>query len=569
MRTGSHIGSAIAAATIVLGLGAAPLAAAPDPDLERFKTEVEALVAGLGPSTNGVLEWRGGDPFEIRRDGDNLVAVFANAKLLLHADETVQLGFDRLEVRQTGRPGGENSVELAILLPKEVGLDGPDGPGAQLTIKDGRATAVVDPRSGRARDLALSFAAAHIDHPGTGGSIDFGPLTTTSKLVAEAGGGWSAPFDFELQKIAISVPQLGAASIERIAAAGTSTGPDLAALEKLRDRLDAMQKEKEAPPDARLARLLAILPEMPSVFAAIRGAVTLDLIEVRDAAGASLVRLAQAEVKAEATGFDRDKAAMRFTVREDGLDVAPTLLDPRQVPRRMVVDFGVEDLKTDAVRALLRAAGEAESGERQGGEGLLAAAARLDPTFRIYDVAVDAREVGADLTGEARGSPLAPGGYVAGGDLSVRGFEAIPDLRLDALTAYLPLLKELAVEDKAPDGSPRISYRLASSPARWATVNDNDVSLWFDSPEPTPGRPRLLKPAEPPIEGADVKSVQRALAAAKIAVEEDGVYRPATAAAVARFQKRHGINVSGVVDDETRRLLGIDTPAPPRRGGQN
>ena len=52
------------------------------------------------------------------------------------------------------------------------------------------------------------------------------------------------------------------------------------------------------------------------------------------------------------------------------------------------------------------------------------------------------------------------------------------------------------------------------------------------------------------------RGVQRALAAAKIAVDQDGVYSSATAGAVARFQKQNGINVSGVVDAATRQRLG-------------
>ena len=51
--------------------------------------------------------------------------------------------------------------------------------------------------------------------------------------------------------------------------------------------------------------------------------------------------------------------------------------------------------------------------------------------------------------------------------------------------------------------------------------------------------------------------MQRALAAAKIAVDQDGIYDAATAAAVARFQKQNGINVSGVVDTATRQQLGV------------
>jgi len=109
---------------------------------------------------------------------------------------------------------------------------------------------------------------------------------------------------------------------------------------------------------------------------------------------------------------------------------------------------------------------------------------------------------------------------------------------------------------------------MASAPPKWITINGNDISTWFDGAEPKPGQQRLLKPIDPPMQGNDVKNVQRALAAANIATEQDGIYRSATAAAVARFQKKNGINVSGVVDAATRQRLGIEANTP-RQGGRN
>ena len=70
------------------------------------------------------------------------------------------------------------------------------------------------------------------------------------------------------------------------------------------------------------------------------------------------------------------------------------------------------------------------------------------------------------------------------------------------------------------------------------------------------------------MQGADVKDVQRALAAAKQPIGQDGVYSISTATAVARLQKQKGINVSGVVDAPTRQALGLRAPAP-RPAGRN
>jgi hypothetical protein len=193
----------------------------------------------------------------------------------------------------------------------------------------------------------------------------------------------------------------------------------------------------------------------------------------------------------------------------------------------------------------------------------------LNPTFHIYDIAIDTDEVGVDLTAEAKGSPLAPKGYTASGDLAVRGFDAIPKLSGGIPFAeYLPVLREIGVEGTGPDGTPRLQFHLTSAPTNWITINKNDVSAWFDGTESAGGQPRLLKPSDPPMRGNDVKSVQRALADAKISVEQDGEYNSATAGAVARFQKQKGLNVSGVVDAATRRRLGEMGDAP-RRGGRN
>ena len=65
-----------------------------------------------------------------------------------------------------------------------------------------------------------------------------------------------------------------------------------------------------------------------------------------------------------------------------------------------------------------------------------------------------------------------------------------------------------------------------------------------------------------------MKDAQRALAAARVGVGQDGVYRPPTATAVARFQKEQGINIIGVVDVATQRRLGLAADAP-RQGGRD
>ena len=270
-----------------------------------------------------------------------------------------------------------------------------------------------------------------------------------------------------------------------------------------------------------------------------------------------------------ASGFAGDTAALRFTIREDGLQLAAPLVDARLVPRSAILDFGVENLNTIALSTLLRAAVLIRTGGEAEEQQIVGALAMLNPVWRIYEITIDTEDAGAELTAEAKGSPLSPAGYTADGDLVVRGWNVLPRLAAGTpLIEYLPFLEEFAEAAKTPDGSPRLKFHMTSAPRKLAMINGNDVSLWFEEGERSSGQPRLLKPAEPPLQGRDVTEVQRALIAAQLPVEQDGVYRLSTATAVARFQRQKGINVSGVVDAPTRLALGLRTPAP-RPAGRN
>lgn len=69
---------------------------------------------------------------------------------------------------------------------------------------------------------------------------------------------------------------------------------------------------------------------------------------------------------------------------------------------------------------------------------------------------------------------------------------------------------------------------------------------------------RLLMLRSPFMRGDDVKAVQRALAAAGVATDDDGIFGPATDHAVRAFQETHGLSVDGKVGSATRSALGID-----------
>jgi hypothetical protein len=546
---------------------ASPAAAAAD-DLDRFKSEIDRFVARLGPATNGVVKWEGSDPLAIRIEGNTQVAVITDVRLSLSSQEVDRLAFDRVEIRQTGQSEDGKRIELAILLPRAGTLDEADGTHLEIALTGARATAVVDAQSGRGRDIAIDIANARIEQPKTGAWVGFGPLSMTSRLVGEPDGGWSEPVDFETRGVEFSFPQGPSGVIGRAAFSGKSSGPRLEGLERLRDALDMPQTGDRAAP---LDRFWATLQESPALFGTIRGEAAVEGLTVRGTTAETLVSLAKTEIATEATGLDGDTATIGFSIREEGLELAPTLLDADRIPRRIVIDLGLGNLSTTALRDLLAAAGPEREDPGVGHTGeppqatqqLLAAIAKLDPVLRIPQISVDTRDIGVELTGEARGSPLASAskGY-AEADLVVRGFDAIPRLGVDfPIAEYLPVLKEMGAEAKAPDGTLRVQFHLASALPRRITVNGNDISAWFAPGPSKPGQPRNLSLSDPPLRGDDVMGVQRALAAAKIAVEQDGVYRSSTAAAVAHFQKEQGLNVDGIVDLVTRQRLGVgDTP---------
>ena len=68
---------------------------------------------------------------------------------------------------------------------------------------------------------------------------------------------------------------------------------------------------------------------------------------------------------------------------------------------------------------------------------------------------------------------------------------------------------------------------------------------------------RTLLLRKPPLKGADVEAVQRALVAAGVPLKVDGVFCKATDAAVRQLQERAGLKVDGIVGPATRAALGL------------
>ena len=525
----------LAVAATIIGFSLTISARAADPDIDRFKAEIDAFIGRLGPSLSGALTWVGSDRFEVTRDSQGLLAIIENARLSLKGQQSGQLALDRLEIREIGQKEESKLVELALRLPNTMIFRDADGAETKITLIGAKANTVLEAETARGRESLMEIASARIDQPKTGAWVSLGPLSLTSKLAAEPNGSWSAPVDFEVKNIEYFIPQGPVGGrIDRIAFSGGSAGPTLSELDKLRNAIDRLRIGEDNSPQARGAALLASLRTISQPFGTLRGEFALAGLTIKAVTGETLLAVAKASSAAAITGLDTEQAALRFSLHHEGLDLAPSVLENWKVPRRMVLDLGLVDLSTQALTRLLdalvaatdpSAAGESEieANKQQTLRQALGAAAMLNPTFHIYNVAIDTEEVGMDLTAEARGSPLAPKGYTASGDLAVRGFAAISKLSGGIpSTEYLAVLQEIGVDGTMPDGTPRLQFHLSSAPANWIEINGNDVSAWFTGSEAATGQPRLLRPSDPPMRGNDVKSVQRALLAAKISVAQDG-----------------------------------------------
>src|SRR5438270_1766824 len=182
---------AVAATMVAVALAASARAA--EPDVDRFKLEIEAFIARLGPSSNGAVTWVGSDPYEVRRDGEGLLAAIENARLSLNTQQPGQLTLDRIEIREIGRKEEGKLIELALTLPKSIVLSQADGTETKIDLKGATANTVLEAASGRGRETVIEIASARIDQPKTGTWLSLGPLLMSSKLVAEPNGGCRGP----------------------------------------------------------------------------------------------------------------------------------------------------------------------------------------------------------------------------------------------------------------------------------------------------------------------------------------------------------------------------------------
>lgn len=574
----SALRSVFAVAVIVLSVTGSAAAWAADAD--DLKAEIETYFKRLGS-----IEWQGADKFTVRQEGDEAVAVIDNGRFAVRKDATTpkpaaSIVADHIEIRRKPVSGDHDAFTYVISLPPSTILTASDGTELTLSLTGATATALVEGADKRFRELAASFAGGRLERKGAADWLKFGEVMLTSNISATGGGGWIGPIKLEakaLEFLLSDAPLAG--KIDHIGYTGEAGGPSLADLDAFRDRIADLREKSAGDPAKNANRWLALLPKFFDVFEHSKGDLTVEGTTVKRPEGETLVTLAKATMDGSFTGIGSDKAKLRFKFGHEGLAIAPALVPEPQVPQRLAVDIGLEDVAGAPLRTILDAVGkagpDASDADKQAVlPQIIGAAMQLKPVFKVYGLTVEFKEARIDGAGEAQRGPPAPIGYSASGDVTVHGFDALSGI----LTAqndrnYLPLLKFIATPDTDADGVKVLKFHLASETGKPLSINGNDVRGWVAGGNQfgrmPAGPPRVLRPTDPPETGDDVRAVQKAVRANVVEPLTDGVYDTATALAVARYQKQAGLNVSGVVDEATADKLGLKPPQPPPAPAKN
>jgi hypothetical protein len=314
-----------------------------------------------------------------------------------------------------------------------------------------------------------------------------------------------------------------------------------------------------------------LLGKIITVLKSSKGELTVEGITAKQPDGETLVALKKVTLAGALGGLGGNAGALRLTIVHEGLTLAPSLLPAPQVPRRVVIDFGLEAIDGGVLRKIAETAAKlspdaSDDERRQTTIQILALTMSLQPVFRLYEAAVDFRDVSVEASGEAKRAPPAPIGFATTADIAVHNFDGLSEVLTSPNDrAEASLLKFIGEPGSNAAGDSVLKFHVTWGLGDPFKINGNDFSQRYvgspANPRPPPsGEPRVLRPTGPPLTGDDVRAVQKALGVSKT----NGVYDTTTALAVMRFQKANGLDVNGVVDGSVRDKLGITLPPTPK-----
>src|SRR6185436_10835929 len=116
------------------------------------------------------------------------------------------------------------------------------------------------------------------------------------------------------------------------------------------------------PAAERLNALLELLPALPALFTMAQGELSIERVAARTPTGEPIVAFEKASIGGALTGLSGAAAALRITLRQDGLNLASGMLDKDKVPHHVVFDFGLEEVDTGVLLSMLETVGKLRMG---------------------------------------------------------------------------------------------------------------------------------------------------------------------------------------------------------------